>query len=452
MADSAGTLLCKGRVLLVSLGFIGLSCNEKPARAATGGERAAAVEEPAPERLPEPEPRAAETARAVATSTAPEMPRLEVVKGAPPATLGQGKFNSAQACGSCHQAIFAKWSHSMHSNAFLDPVFRDALFKAQYLSQGKAAAVCLRCHSPTVTETNDLYGTAQITHEGVTCDYCHSIGGLATNAAGATSYQIDWTSKHGPYANTQSPAHQVGYRAFFEKSEICAGCHDMSTPDGTMVFSTYSEWKASRYAEEGRQCHDCHMPRLAGVTVRRDLRAKGHDVINDHQLLGGHEPTQVKRAVTVRIESLSREAERVRAVIAVENSGAGHYVPTGIPSRKLVLSVSAVQRRRVIFQRDLVYQRVMQGDDGRTLTEDWEIKLLSKRCLRDNRLAPMEVRRETFVFDAPPDDDVDLNVRLDYVHGRGTEVAQGVDIRIVELDQVLQRGLREVVMRAGVSR
>ncbi len=451
MADSAETFRRAGRVLLLSLGVIGLSCNESRAREATRGERAVAVAPAAVERRAE--PRAPET-WAVAASAAPQTIEKRELPPArsTPATLSTGKFNSAQACGTCHQAIFAKWSHSMHSNSYVDPVFRDALFKAHYLSQGKAAPTCLRCHSPTVSETKDFYGTQEITREGVTCDFCHSIGALTNDAAGGTQYQLDWTRKHGPYQTTESPAHEVGYRAFFEKSEICAGCHDMTTPDGTMVFSTYSEWKASKYAEEGRQCHDCHMPRLSGRTVREGLKVKGHDIINDHQLLGGHEPTQVKRAVTVWIESLSREAERVRAVVAVENSGAGHYVPTGIPSRKLVLSLSATQRRRVIFQRDLVYQRVMQDENDRTLTEDWEIKLLSKRCLRDNRLAPLEVRRETFVFNAAPDDDVDVNVRLDYVHGRGTAVTQGVEIRIAEVDQVLQRGLREAEMKAGGGR
>ena len=171
---------------------------------------------------------------------------------------------------------------------------------------------------------------------------------------------------------------------------------------------------------------DCHMPRLSGQSVKEGLKVKGHDIINDHQLLGGHEPSQVRQAVLVRVESLTRDGDRVSAVVALKNSGAGHYVPTGIPSRKLVLTVSATQRRRVIFQRDMVYQRVMQGADDRTLTEDWEIKLLSKRCLRDNRLAPLEVRRETFVFNASPDDDVDLSVRLNYVHGPGSAFRVGI--------------------------
>jgi hypothetical protein len=424
-----GAAICRRWCLALLVGATSIACKEKGAEAAAPPAQPAAAVGPQWPRQDEP-PVAVE---------APARSPLAAAKETP-AGLETGKFNSAQACGACHQAIFAKWTNSMHSNSYLDPVFRNALFKAHYLSQGKAAPTCLRCHSPTVAESKDFYGVSEITREGVTCDFCHSIGALEQDTRGVR-YQIDWSEKHGPYSQTASPVHKTGFRPFFEKSEICAGCHDMTMPDGTVVFSTYSEWKASRYAGEGRQCHDCHMPRLAGATVKTGLNVKGHDVINDHQLLGGHEPTQVKRAVTVKVESMTRDGDRVRAVVAVENSGAGHYVPTGIPSRKLVLTVTARQRRRAIFQRELVYQRVMQAEDNRTLTEDWEIKLLSKRCLRDNRLAPLEIRRETFVFDASPDDDVDLAVRLTYVHGPTSTPPSEMTVEIAELDQVLARGL-----------
>lgn len=406
--------------------------------------QARADEPPPPQQFsdPAPAPQQPMGRAALPLREAPERAVAVTALAKPSSKLETGKFNSAEACGACHQAIYAKWSHSMHSHSYLDPVFQDALYKAHYRSQGTAAPECLRCHSPTTTQTKDFYGGSAITREGVTCDFCHTVGALSTNARGATEYQLDWTQKHGPYQRTESPAHEVGYRPFFEKSEVCAGCHDMSTPDGTMVFATYSEWKASKYAEEGRQCHDCHMPRLSGQTVRDGAGLHGHDVFNDHQLLGGHEPSQVKQAITVKVESLTRDGDRVHAVVALKNSGAGHYVPTGIPSRKLVLTVTALQKKRVIFERDLVYQRVMQGDDDRTLTEDWEIKLLSRRVLRDNRLAPLEIRRENFVFNASPDDDVDLAVRVNYVHGPGNAFRSDVDVVIAELDQVLQRGVR----------
>ena len=147
--------------------------------------------------------------------------------------------------------------------------------------------------------------------------------------------------------------------------------------------------------------------------------------------------------MTVSVESFARDAERVRVVVALENSGAGHYVPTGIPSRKLVLTVSATQRQHTIFQREMVYQRVMQAEDNRTLGEDWEIKLLSRRVLRDNRIAPAEVRREVFVFNASQADDVALNVQLSYVYdpGAGSNYSPRLDVNLADFEKVLPRGM-----------
>ena len=353
--------------------------------------------------------------------------------------LVKGQFNSARACGACHEAIFDKWAGSMHATSYTDPTFLSAFYKAYYESQGTAGPTCLRCHAPTTQVTKDVYGTQEITQEGVTCDFCHSLSGAPNKTDGR--HDIDWSAKHGPYKQTNSPEHAVAFSATFESSEICAGCHDYVLPDGTVVFATYSEWKATRYAQEGVQCHKCHMPRLPGRTVRADVDGKSHDVYNDHQLLGGHESSQVQRAVTLRVESVTRDATRVHAVVSLENSGAGHYVPTGIPSRKLVLNVTATQRSRTVFQRSIVYQRVMQGADGKPLTEDWAIKLHSKQVLRDNRLAPNEVRRETFVFDASQAEDVQISAKLAYVYDPGNAANFHIELVMAGADRVLERGL-----------
>jgi len=426
MTNSACHILALG--LLVAAGA---GCDEKSvARDATVARAAEPEDLPTPTKPPPP---------AVASARI-ELEPLEMDE----VKLLKGKYNSARACGACHDSIFKRWSRSMHANSFNDPVFKSALLKAHYESQGKAAAQCLRCHSPTVAATGDIYGTTPLTREGVTCDYCHSIGELVTDGGPDLRYQVDWKAKHGPLTTAKSPAHDTEYRPYFERSEICAGCHDYTLPDGTIVFATYSEWKASKYAEEGKQCLDCHMPRLRGPTVvKTAANGKGHDVFNDHELVGGHEPSQVKRAMTVTVESLTRDADRVRAVVVLENSGAGHYVPTGIPSRKLVLTVSATQRQRTVFQRQMTYQREMQAEDNRTLTEDWEIKLLSRRVLRDNRIAPGELRREVFVFNASQTDDVALNVQLSYVYdpGSASDYTPRLDVSLAEFEKVLPRGM-----------
>lgn len=418
---------------VVLLLAVGVGCDERSVAHAAPVARAADADE-----LPAPTKTAAFEPPAAAPRAELEPLEMDAVK------LQKGAYNSARACGACHESIFRRWSRSMHANSFLDPVFKSALLKAHYESQGKAAAQCLRCHSPTVTATGDIYGTTALTKEGVTCDYCHSIGELVTDGGFDIRYQVDWKAKHGPYSAAKSPAHDTEYRPYFERSEVCAGCHDYTLPDGTIVFATYSEWKASKYAEEGKQCLDCHMPRLRGSTVvKTAANGKGHDSFNDHELVGGHEPSQVKRAMTVTVESLTRDADRVRAVVVLENSGAGHYVPTGIPSRKLVLTVSATQRQRTVFQRQMTYQRVMQAEDNRTLGEDWEIKLLSRRVLRDNRIAPGELRREVFVFNAAQTDDVALNVQLSYVYdpGSATDYTPRLDVSLADFEKVLPRGM-----------
>ncbi len=355
------------------------------------------------------------------------------------AEVAPDRYQSARLCGACHEEIFEKWSQSMHSLSYTDPIFMDAFLRAYYASAGEAAEQCLGCHSPTAVETGDLLGKSELTREGVTCDYCHSISSVSEDSTGKLTHAVSHDAVHGPGRSTDGAEHEVVEKAYFERSEICAGCHDYTTPDGTVVFATYGEWKASRYASEGTHCQDCHMPRLES-TSRRGSDASPKQ-FNDHHLQGGHSPTQIKKALDVDIEESVRDSDRVRIVVAVENSGAGHSVPTGLPSRMLVLTVDARQRGQVIFRRETVYQRVMQGADQRELVEDWEIKLLSKRVLRDNRIRSGEKRRETFVFDATPTEDIEIRVRVAYRYQPKIATGQVIEVPIKQLERILSRGL-----------
>ncbi len=347
------------------------------------------------------------------------------------------RYQSARICGSCHEDILFKWAHSMHALAYTDRVFRQALLEAYYYSEGKAAERCLRCHSPTAVETGDFLGKQDLTLEGVTCDYCHSIDGIEEGPHGTLRARIDHSKLHGPLDIPEPPQHSVAKRDYFSRSEICAVCHDYTTEDGTVVFATYAEWRASKYAEIGKQCQDCHMPRLE----RAQPTKTGGRVFNDHDLQGGHSKAQIKKAIDARIEEVSRDGDRVRVVVAVENVGAGHSVPTGLPSRMLVLTVTARQRGRKIFSRETVYKRVLLGDDHRVLTEDWEIKLLSKSVLRDNRIRAGETRREIFVFDASPQDDIVFEVEVAYRYRPRAAVQGTSEVSITRFEKILERGI-----------
>ena len=68
-------------------------------------------------------------------------------------------------------------------------------------------------------------------------------------------------------------------------SEFCQSCHQFA-PDGLalngkLLENTYAEWKASRFAREGVQCQDCHMP---------DRR---------HLWRGIHDPAMVRSGLTI---------------------------------------------------------------------------------------------------------------------------------------------------------
>ncbi len=355
------------------------------------------------------------------------------------AKVSTNGFDSARVCGACHPEIFEKWSLSMHAMSYTDPIFEEALLRAYYYSGGEAAERCLGCHSPTATRTGDLLGKTDLTKEGVTCDFCHSVGAITADSKGNLSYTIEHSVLHGPGRHLPDDEHGLARKEFFARSEICAGCHDYTMPDGTIVFATYSEWKASKYAEQGTQCQDCHMPRLQSFSMReKDGRMRQ---FNDHYLQGGHSPSQIKKAVKMSIEQSVRDSDRVHIVVALENAGAGHSVPTGLPSRTVVLSVDARQRGRVVFRREVVYQRVMQGTAQHALDDDWQIKLLSKGVLRDNRIRSGEVRRESFVFDAAPDQDIELRVRLAYRYKPQIVDGQTIEVPMGQLDRILARGI-----------
>src|SRR5207247_1310252 len=116
----------------------------------------------------------------------------------------------------------------------------------------------------------------------------------------------------------------------FLKSEFCRDCHQF-TPDGfalngKLLENTYNEWKASRFAREGVQCQDCHMP------ARR------------HRWRGIHDAEMVRSGLTI---SAKADAPRYQpgdvAVVRlrVTSTRVGHAFPTYVTPR-VVLSAELV--------------------------------------------------------------------------------------------------------------
>ncbi len=101
----------------------------------------------------------------------------------------------------------------------------------------------------------------------------------------------------------------------FEQSAFCRGCHQFPE-DGVrlndkLLENTYNEWLASPQARQGQSCQTCHMP---------DRR---------HLWRGIHDPEMTRQAVKVEVVPRGcGEDDSLRAEVRVENTGAGHHLPT----------------------------------------------------------------------------------------------------------------------------
>lgn len=308
---------------------------------------------------------------------------------------------TAEYCGDCHRAIYDGWKRSVHASAMESRLFQDALKMAESDFNGDARKVCLRCHSPLAASSGDLALTRKVSWEGITCDYCHSVQEVTPTKVNPIA-RVEFTGvKSGPSADAVSPAHGTRFSKVHTTSQICSTCHEYRNALGFPVLTTYSEWEKSPNAKAGQQCQSCHMIGVQGNVVDVRVKSTSDKGINLHQMPGSRSVEQLNRAIQSQI-STSRQGEKVKVVVKLTNAGAGHYVPTGSPMRKLILEVrmdpfgegQAVRAERV-------YARTITDQKGILLEREHLSFLRAAKVVADTRIAPKETRTETFSFDVP---------------------------------------------------
>lgn len=361
---------------------------------------------------------------------------LMLLSGAVPAVAGSSKalvsgtFNPSEQCGQCHREIYAMWRRSMHSSSFSDPIFEASYSQAYLQTAGKASEVCLRCHAPVAVATGDLEMRDAGSREGITCDYCHSVVSVDLDRReNPLRIALDGV-KRGPLHDAVSPSHDVARSPVHEASEFCGGCHEYVNPFGVAVMSTYSEWKSSRHAAAGKTCHACHMPLMPGNTVPAGM-APRRGTINLHDISGGHSTEQVRKAATVRILGVRRTAENAATVdVEVANVGSGHALPTGMPTRKLVMEVVLFCDGREIRRFEREYRKTIVDAEGRPILEDHRTLLEGRSILADTRLQPGERRTESFeAIDIPPGK-LRVEVSLAYLYQASVLIPQRMSIEM----------------------
>jgi nitrate/TMAO reductase-like tetraheme cytochrome c subunit len=341
-----------------------------------------------------------------------------------PAVYAEGDFQISFSCVNCHQERYYEWSSSMHALAVNDPIFEAAYLRA-YQSDPKYRSYCLTCHSPTTRVTKDFNLTASISVEGVSCSFCHTVTGVENN-----SYNFSQNNPmQGPYKDSKTDAHASAYSELHTKSEFCAGCHDFSIND-VPISQTYTEWKESSYASEGKQCQDCHMETKTGAAAKNGtLREK----VYQHFWYGGHAGQSLhlwnysEQATSITYggrtnqflqnvfqinSSIQRTGNRVRVTLNITNNNVGHMIPSGLPSRKVVLDFGASDNQgQEIYSAQKVYAKTIVDQYNNEVYDFWKAVAVAK----DNRFKPKESRIEVFEFDAPKGiDEINIHASLTY--------------------------------------
>jgi hypothetical protein len=308
---------------------------------------------------------------------------------------------SAEACGVCHREIYDEWKTSIHAQAFTDPFFQ------AYWRKDKHIWVCLNCHTPLQNQQPDVVTDLRggrvnrpvsrpnpdfdpaLQREGVTCAGCHVRDGVIL----------------GPFGDSVAP-HPTRYDPRFRSTEICYTCH--AVPSDRFQFynggpcATFMEFEAGPYKAKGYICQTCHMPEVerqmaTGGPVRKGRR---------HLWRGGHDPDQIKRALTVSLAAdrpVLTGGRRTTWTLTLTNSGAGHMLPTGDPDRYLLAEFEVVDAqgrvragRRMTVSRSILWWPVIYE-------------------YADTRIPPLASRDLAFSYAVPSrDEGLTLNVRVSY--------------------------------------
>ena len=370
-------------------------------------------------------------------------------------TVSSTDFEDPGICQGCHPAIFKQWNGSMHSNAFVDPVFQALWRIGVKETNGAIEKLCAGCHTAIGTLAGEVklgsdgvFQVSEIARKGVQCDLCHTIKGsrerdTPTREPQNASIVVDpGSDKRGPYKDADSPYHDTEYSELHTKSEFCANCHNVFHPSNNFPLEdTYREWKTSVYAQAGIQCQDCHMmpvekaieaartlvkplnPGQPCVTGPQRQQMYTHEFVGANavvtDLLGAKQhaaiaETRLRHAASIALELPEKAAPGaiVRVKVRVRNETAGHNLPTSLTDvRQVWIEVVAQVAGREVFHSGALteagsidpeaamFHAVSIDKDGRHTIKPWEIV----RFESNTSIPPKGSATVPYVFALPAD-------------------------------------------------
>jgi mono/diheme cytochrome c family protein len=379
------------------------------------------------------------------------------------------QFIEPEVCESCHSEIFQQWSGSMHSKAFVDPLWRAAtkLFFKEAETTGEILEMkaCVKCHTPLgfrsyliSSPADDYDKLADLPAQGIFCNWCHNISKV--KHLGDAGYEVepgggedDPSTMLGPFKDSDSPFHPTKYSELHTRSEFCGLCHNVSHAENKLpIEQTYNEWQNSPYntgdPDTTINCQDCHMRQRPGIpstgkTERPDNPGRACDDGPEREHIWTHYFVGANAVVTkllgsdtnakMAVERLKNAADmelikdssynkNTLSFIKVKviNSGAGHYLPTGLTEvRQMWLDVKIIDAKGKVLLRSggldnkgridenaVKYYTQLGNDKGEPVLNP----ALADRVLYDYRIPPKGYVIEKFAFYIPENAVSPLNI------------------------------------------
>jgi hypothetical protein len=349
-----------------------------------------------------------------------------------------------------------------------------------HMPAAQKAAQAAGGHGRVFPHGEDLRSAlAALARDGVSCTVCHQIS--AERLGSRESFNGNFLVA-APLANGRRRAfggfapdkgrarimHSVTgfeqeHSAHIQQSELCATCHTLVTvargPDGAIIGSLpeqmpYQEWRHSAFADERRSCQSCHMPRVDGPVRVASVLGEERPSLARHTFVGGNAfmlrlmnrfrdeldmdatPAELEataratvrqlenETATIGIERATMTGDTLEVDVVVRNL-TGHKFPTGYPSRRAWIHVTAMDRQgRIVFETGRVsesglvegnasdaaansfephYEQITSGDQvqiyesimGTPAGAPTTGLLQATQYLKDNRLLPRGFAKQT---------------------------------------------------------
>jgi hypothetical protein len=407
-------------------------------------------------------------------------------------------FWPSSSCLECHAKLHDQHSESMHAKSYTNPVFQAQYFRELLPKTRnnprltKEAGTCIACHSPIayINRKGPILSKDQVDSRmsGVTCDLCHTIKAYEGEKPENGNYITQpGVTKLGPFI-TESNWHH-SYSELQTRSEFCAICHNAVNQYGLEIKSTFTEWKNSRYAEEGIQCQDCHMNVQGFLTGGKPHYESGKAAnislanppdrgkLYTHRFPGARTKTQIVGALTLEIDIREQHVapgDTITIDVLVDNSRTGHKMPSGSADLRLMLIDLHARsgRKRIpvladpsseaggfdvsgkgpfdaeILGKDFpserrIYRAVFVDTARRQTLSSYD----AVKIVFDNRLNPAEIRKETYRLTVPADweSNFKLKAELSYypyppAFSRKLDIAEPEPVIVAAMEKTVELG------------